>query len=134
MTTAVRPAGITALSLFFVFGALMSGLAAGMLRFPGSFLEPLWRLNPHAHKGFASLGIWAVLLMSVVCFACAAAAVGLSRCRRWGLWTAVTILSINLMGDTANAAITRDSRTLIGLPIGAIMIFYLLRKRPIFTR
>jgi len=36
-----RPIGIIALSLFFVFGSVMSGLAAVMLLSPGSVLEPL---------------------------------------------------------------------------------------------
>jgi len=48
MTHPSRPSGITALSTFFLFGTVISGLAAVMLLFPGSVLEPLWRLNPHA--------------------------------------------------------------------------------------
>src|SRR5437764_13339981 len=109
-----RPAGITAVAVFFTFGTLMSGLAAIMLLFPGSALEPLWRLNPRAKDGFAALGVWAVLLMALVCAACGTAAVGLWRCKRWGYWTALAILSINLMGDTLNAAVLRDWRTIIG--------------------
>ncbi len=127
-----RPVGITALSLFFVFGALMSGLTFLMLLFPGSVLEPLWRLNPRAHEGFAAMGPWAVLLMLVVCLACAVAAVGVWRCTRWGFWTALAILSMNLAGDTTNALITGDKRTLIGLPIGGFIIWYLLRQRRLF--
>ncbi len=45
MTHASRPPGITALSFFFLFGTVMSGLASLTLLFPGSVLEPLWRLN-----------------------------------------------------------------------------------------
>ena len=121
------------MALFFVFGALMSGLAAVMLLFPGSVLEPLWRLNPHAREGFATMGRWAVLLMAVVCTACATAAIGLWRGARWGYWTALAILSANLVGDTVNAFIGRDWRTLIGLPIGGVMIVYLLSQRRMFV-
>jgi len=127
-----RPAGVAGLSLFFVFGTTMSGLAALMLLFPGSAIDLLWRLNPRAHQGFASMGIWAVILMIVVSAACATAALGLWRCKRWGYWTALLILSINLIGDTANALITRDWRTLFGLPIGSAMMVYLLAKRRVF--
>ena len=134
MTYRSRPVGITALSLFFGFGTLMSGLAAVMLLFPGGVLDPIWWLNPHAHKGFATLGSWAVLLMAAVCLACATAALGLWRCTRWGFWAALAILSINLVGDTTNALIAGDWRTLIGLPIGGFMVAYLVRQRRVFDK
>jgi hypothetical protein len=125
--------GVTLLTLFFIFGAVMAGLTAVMLLFPSSLLEPLWRLNPNARVGLAALGGWAVLLMGSVCCACAAAAVGLSRRARWGYITAIVILSVNLLGDTANAVIGHDWRTLIGLPIGGAMIIYLVSRRRIFA-
>lgn len=129
-----RPPGVTALSLFFVFGTTMSGLAAVMLLFPGNVLDSLWRVNPRAHESFAAMGVWAILLMALVCAACLTAAVGLWHCKRWGFWTAIAILCINLVGDVANVAIAHDWRTLIGLPVGAFMIFYLLvRQRHVFT-
>src|SRR5512147_1862275 len=128
-----RPLGITLISLFFVFGSLMSGLAAAMLLFPGSVLESLWRLNPRAHAEFTALGIWAALLMTAVCAACATAAAGLWRGARWGCWTALAILSINLAGDTLNAFLAHDWRTLIGLPVGGVMIAYLWSKRRLFA-
>jgi hypothetical protein len=127
-----RPPGITALALFFVFGTIMSGLTAVMLSFPGSVIEPLWRLNPRAREGFVGMGGWAVVLMLVVCVACATAAVGLWRCSRVGYWTALVVLAINLVGDTANAVVGDDWRTLIGLPIGGLMMAYLVRKRRVF--
>jgi len=129
-----RPPGITALSLFFVFGALMSGLTVFLLLFPGSVLEPAWRLNPRAHEAFAAMGLWAVLLMALVCLVCILAATGLWRCKRWGFWTALGILSVNLAGDTTNALITGDKRTMIGLPIAGVMIWYLIRRRRLFAR
>jgi hypothetical protein len=104
-----------------------------MLLLPGTPLDELWRLNPHAREGFLTPGFPAVLLMCAVCFACAAAALGLWRCRRWGFWTAIGILSINLLGDTINAFLLRDWRTLIGLPIAGQMIGYLLKKQTIFA-
>jgi uncharacterized membrane protein (DUF2068 family) len=130
----IRPLGISAVSVFFIFGAAMSALAAVMLLFPGSPLDSLWRLNPHAHEGFATMGPWAVLLMAAVCVACATAAIGLWRCKRWGLWAAIATLGINLAGDTANAFLAHDRRTLIGLPIGIAMIVYLLACRHVYAR
>ena len=133
MTHPSRPAGITALSFFFLFGTLVSGLAALTLLFPRSVLEPLWRLNPHAREGFATMGLWSALLMGVVCVACGMAALGLRRCKRWGYDVALSILTINLVGDTANAVMAHDWRILVGLPIGGAMIVYLLSKRSAFV-
>lgn len=134
MTHLDRPAGVAALSLFFVFGALTSSFAALLLLFHGTALDSAWRLNPKAHEGFAAIGLWAVLLMTAVCAACVAAAFGLWRCPRWGFWTAVAVLSINLAGDLANAFVARDWRTLIGLPVGGSMLAYLVMKRRVLSR
>jgi hypothetical protein len=132
MTHSRRPSGITALSLFFMFGTVMSGLAAIMLLMPGSVLEPLWWLNPHARDGFTAMGLWGVLLMAVVCVACGMTALGLRRCKRWGYRMALSILAINLAGDVANAVIAHYWRTLVGLPIGGAIIVYLLTKKTTF--
>ena len=133
MPSSPRSIGITALSLFFVFGAVMASITALMLLFPRSVLEPFWRLNPRANEGFAAMGVWAVLVMAVVATACATAAVGLWHSARWGYITAVVVLSINLLGDTMNAFIAHDWRTLIGLPIGGAMIIYLVSRRTPFA-
>ncbi|HKW75562.1 MAG TPA: hypothetical protein VJN64_08555 [Terriglobales bacterium] len=128
----VRPIGVSLTSLFFLFGVVASGLSFLMLLFPGTPLDVLWHLNPRARESFLGMGSTAVLLMFAVCAACAVAAVGLWRCRRWGYWTAVSMLAINLIGDTINAFLLQDWRTLIGLPIAGLMIGYLLRQRSIF--
>lgn len=127
-----RSSGIAALALFFAFGTLASGLAGLMLLVRGTCLDVLWELNPRARQGFLAMGNWGVFLMFAVCVACASAALGLWRSRRWGYWTATAILSTNLLGDTINAFLFHDWRTLTGLPIAGFMIGYLLRKREKF--
>lgn len=127
-----RPAGVTAISLFFVFGALMSALAAALLLLPGTALDALWRINPRGHAGFVAMGNQAVLLMAVVCGSCAIVATGLWQRRKFGYWSAGVMLSINLAGDTWNAITYRDWRTLIGLPIAGLMIGYLVSVRKSF--
>lgn len=67
--------------------------------------------------------------MGAVCFACAAAGLGLWRRRPWGYWTAIVVLGIDLLGDAANSLVARDWRTLIGLLIAGVMILYLFGKR-----
>ena len=127
-----RPFGITLLALFFAFGCCAAGLSFVLLLFPGTALDALWRLNPRARAGFVPMGSWALLLMFAVSAACAGAAFGLWKRARWGLWTAVAILTLNLAGDTANAFVGHDYRALIGIPIGGCMIAYLLANRRAF--
>src|SRR3982751_2373946 len=124
-----RPAGITALSIFFLFGALMSFISFVSLLFPGSFLEPMWRLNPRAREGFNSMGVWAVVLMCAVCLACASAAVGLWRGARWGYRLALIILAINLLGDVINVILGTEPRAVVGIPIVIAIFAFLLSRR-----
>jgi hypothetical protein len=128
-SAAARPLGVTLLSAFFLFGTSMALLSLVALSFPGTFLDAGWRLNPEARVGFQSMGDWSRLLMAAAALACFVAAIGLLRLAAWGRWMAVVILIANLLGDTLAAAIRHDPRTLIGIPIGGAMIFYLLSDR-----
>ena len=123
------PVGLTLLTAFFMFGALMAFLAFLGLLFPGRFLESMWRANPQAHVALTKLGGWGVLLMLLVAIACALGAFGLWRRAEWGHRLAVSILALNLIADLGNAVVRGDLRTLVGVPIGGAMIFYLLRPR-----
>src|SRR5256885_3025306 len=126
-----RPVGLALLTAFFVFGALMAFLAFLGLLLAGGFLEPIWRLNPEAHRALTELGAWGMLLMAAVAIACALAAIGLWIQAQWGRRLAVGILAINLLGDVMNAVTRGDLRTLIGIPIGGgqDFFFFLARTR-----
>ena len=133
------PLGIRLLALFFAFGATMSGLTAFLLGAPQILdaLSPLLddrvgRFLDYRLAELQPLGGWAVLLMLAVSASCATACVGLWRRRIRGFWTAVAVLTVNMLGDSANALINHDWRTLIGLPIGAAMIAYLVSRRRFF--
>jgi len=56
------------------------------------------------------------------------AAIGLWRGTVWGTRLALTILSLNIIGDLVNTLLRHDYRALIGLPVGAAMIFFLVRS------
>jgi hypothetical protein len=124
-----RNVGIKLLAVFFAFGASMCLLTIVLLTLPGSPLDSLWRLNPNAHAAFQSLGKVSILLMLIVGSACTFAAIGLARNRFWGRNLALIILAVNLIGDLINTFARHDLWTLIGLPIGGAMIFYLVQAR-----
>lgn len=121
-----RPIGVTLAAAFYAFGFTACAIAVLTLVYSGSVLDGAWRLNPEARAGFRTIGtLPSVLLLSTVATACAAASYGLAKRRRWGRRLAIGILVVNLIGDSANAAVRRDPRTLLGLPIGGAMIVYL---------
>ena len=70
--------------------------------------------------------------MIIVCAACVSAAIGLWRSRDCGWWIVVIVLSANVVGDVLNSAIRHDLRTLIGIPIAAVMLGYLWHNRRVY--
>src|SRR5689334_774696 len=123
----VRTSGVHRwFAAFFAFGATMCALTVGLLLFPGTALDSLWRLNPDARLAFESLGYWSLVLMLTVGTACLFAAIGLWRAKSWGTWLALVILSINMLGDLVNVFVRQDYRGLIGVPVAAAMIFFLV--------
>ena len=129
MLSKSRPLGVSALSIFFGVATLITTIAAVSLLFPNGFLEPIWRLNPRGRAGLGAIGMWAVLLFSMVGFACAVAAIGLWQKRWWGYCTAIAVLSINLLGDLFNVVSGNEPRAVIGIPIAALIIIYLLTPK-----
>ncbi len=120
-----RPHGVTVLSIFFLAGSVICLVAIAGLLLHNSFLEPMWRLNPHARGGFALMGHWAIALLFTVGVSCAAAAVGLWRGRRWGHRVAFVLIAINLIGDFVNVVLGIEPRAIIGVPVALTILLYL---------
>ena len=123
-------AGTALLVIFFAGGALICLLVVLALAFPGGLLDSIWRLKPEAHTQFQQMGSGAsIALMTLVGGACGLAAIGLAQNAEWGRRLAIGVLAVNLIGDSLNALLRHDLKTLVGLPIGGLMIVYLLTKR-----
>ncbi|HKK28448.1 MAG TPA: hypothetical protein VKB18_10225 [Gemmatimonadota bacterium] len=120
------PPGVVALGGFFVVGALMAGAAGTSLLLRGGPLEAMWRINPRAREDLAGLGSWAVVLMLAVAVGCALAAGGLWMGKRWGHRLAVGLIGAELLGGLGALVLRGDLRTLVGLPIAALLLTYLL--------
>jgi hypothetical protein len=127
--TRPRSLGLDALAAFFAFGACASGLSVVTLLWPGGALDAVWRVNPDGHAALQRAGGWAVLLMLVVCGVCTATARGLWARRPWGRTLAIAMLGVNLLSDLGNAVVRGDFRTLIGVPVAALLIAYLVAPR-----
>lgn len=125
----MRPAGLTALSVFFAAGAVLAWTSSVSLAFPGSPLEPLWSVNPHARDVLARFGAWAVVLMALVGAACAASAIGVWIGARWGRWLALGMLGANLIGDVLNGVLGAEPRAIVGVPIAGALLIYLATAR-----
>ena len=125
----IRPRAITALSISFLVGAVLSFISNVSLFLPGSFLEPMWRLNPRAHDSLTRIGLWAVALLFVVSVSCAAAAIGLWNGSRWGHRLAVSLIGLNLLGDVANVLSGIEPRAIVGVPVAIAILVYLTSTR-----
>jgi len=124
-----RPFGIAALSMFFLLGSLISLTAAVSLLLPGSFLQPIWRLNPRGHEGPLRIGFWAMVLLFAASMSCGTAAVGLWRRARWGHILAIVLIGITLLSDLGNSVLRTAPRAIVGVPIALAILLYLMSRR-----
>ena len=129
MRMKTRPFVINVLIILFVIGTAASLIAVISLSFPNSFLEPVWRLNPHAREGFARLSGWSVLLMTIVCIVCLLVAIGLWRGLRSTSQSQANAPIANLVGDVINVIAGAEPRAIIGIPIARFLLILVARRR-----
>lgn len=124
-----RPADITALSLFFLFGALLCAASGIGLLLPGTDLHPFLRMFP----ALAIMGTEAVSWLAFLCIACVVAALGLWRCSYWGFISATLVLLLFLATHFLRALFTNNWLQIpVILVIGALVIWYLRRRAHVF--
>src|SRR5262245_45963260 len=123
--TGSRPRGVSGLSAFFLFGALMSLVTCLALLFPSEWLEPLWRANPGARAWLSMLGPWGVALMFSVSVACALSAAGLWRGAVLGHRLATGLLVVDVLANVIRGFSGAEPGAVIGVPIGAALVAYL---------
>jgi hypothetical protein len=119
--------GLTAMAVFLVFGATMATLAGITLLFPGSFLDPIWRLNPEAGEQLGQLGRGIGVAFLGLGAAMVAAAIGWIKRRFWGWALAVIIIASQVLGDLVNALRGEFLKGAVGVVIAAALLAYLIR-------
>jgi hypothetical protein len=122
--------GVSVVTLFLVFAALMAVFVGTLLLFPGKLLEFLWRFNPEARTAFQSLGWPSSVLLFLVGAVAGGAAVGIRRRRIWGWWVAVLLFAVNACGDAVSLFMMgRAVQGAAGVLISGLFLLYLLQPR-----
>ena len=106
----------------------MATLAGITLLFPGSFLDPIWRLNPEAGEQLRQLGRGIGIAFLGLGAAMVAAAIGWIRRRFWGWALAVIIIASQVLGDLVNALRGEFWKGAVGVVIAGALLIYLLRS------
>jgi hypothetical protein len=120
---------MTAVGVFLVFGACMSGLAGSTLVWQGTLLDRVWVLNPEAYRRLAPLGGTVGPLFLLLSATMVMTAVGWFQRRRWGWALATAIISTQVAGDCINLVRGDFLRGGIGLMIASALLVFLLRPK-----
>ena len=123
-----RSFGLTAMAIFLFFGATVATLAGITLLFPGSFLDPMWQLNPEAGEQLRHLGGWIGIAFLGLGAAMIAAAIGWIKRRFWGWALAVLIITSQVLGDFVNALRGEWLKGAVGAAIAVALLVYLVRR------
>ena len=117
------------MGIFLVFGAVTATLAGTSLRWPRTYLDDMWLLNPPAHRELAPYGPIVGLLFLLLGATLAIAAAGWFKRKAWGWWLAVAVIATQVLGDLLNAFSGRVVEGAIGVTIAGLLLFYLTRPQ-----
>jgi hypothetical protein len=129
MIPLTRPAGVTAMAVFFAASTLISFVSALALLVPETALDGIWRLNPDAHEALIDAGRWGIGILFMASVGCAVAATGLWLRRVWGRRLGIGLMVAAMLGAFGNVFFRGDGESLVGLPIAGILTAYLMSER-----
>jgi hypothetical protein len=128
-----RPAsndfGLIAMGAFLLFGATMATLAGLTLLFPGTILEPVWKLNPAASVELHQLGPAVAIAFLALGAVLVVTAIGWMKRRFWAWALAVVIVASQVLGDLGNAVRGRYLQGAVGALIAGALLIYLLQPK-----
>jgi hypothetical protein len=127
--TASSVRGLTAMAVFFFFGATMAALAGTTLVWPGTRLDRIWALNPRAYREFAPLGRAVGIAFLFLSALRAAAGIGWLRRRLWGWRLAVIVIATQVLGNLVNVFLGRIVEGALGAAIAGVLLLYLMRAK-----
>jgi len=124
-----RSFGLAAMGVFLFFGATMATLAGITLIWPGSALDPMWKLNPEAGEKLRQLGRGIAVPFFGLGLAMVAAGVGWVRRRAWGWGLAVVVVASQVAGDLVSAVRGQLLKGAVGVAIAGALLVYLLQPK-----
>jgi hypothetical protein len=121
-----RPLTPVLLTVFFLFGTVMTALAGASLLMPGA-LNWIWLRKPEEHRLLAALGPLVATGFIGLSVLMALTAYGVWRRRRWGWALAAIIFAVNGLSDLARAVTGSLWEGLLGAAIAALILWWLFR-------
>jgi hypothetical protein len=118
---------MTAMGIFLFVGAVMAFLAGASLAKPGTFLDRMWVLNPHAYDELAPFGRTVGLFFLLLAAALMLAGTGWLKRKRWGWRLAVFIIGTQVMGDVANIFLGHPAHGVVGVAVAGTLLLYITR-------
>jgi hypothetical protein len=127
MTT--KPLGVFFIAIFFALATIILVGVGTALSFPGSRLDAIWSLYPARRTLLMPYRTWLGPDFLALAAAMASASIGCFRKRTWGWWLALTIFTVNGLGDAVQIVLGHYAEGGIGVLVTAMILFYLTRRR-----
>jgi len=121
--------GLITMGAFLLFGATMATLAGITLLFPGTVLDPVWRLNPVASEHLHQLGPVVAIAFIALAVVMLVVAIGWMKRRFWAWALAVVIIASQVVGDLGNAIRGQYLQGAAGVVIAGALLLYLLQPK-----
>jgi hypothetical protein len=121
--------GLIAMGAFLLFGATMATLAGVTLLFPGTILDPMWKLNPVAGEQLHQLGPAVAIAFLALGAVMVVTTIGWMKRRFWAWALAVVIIASQVVGDLGNAIRGQYLQGAVGAVIGGALLIYLLQPK-----
>ena len=121
--------GLIAMGAFLLFAATMATLAGFTLLFPGTILDPVWKLNPVASEQLHQLGPVVAIAFIALAVVMLVVAIGWMKRRFWSWALAVVIIASQVVGALGNAIRGQYLQGAIGVLIAGVLLIYLLQPK-----
>ena len=121
--------GLIAMGAFLLFAATMATLAGITLLFPGTILDPMWKLNLAASEQLHQLGPSVAIAFLALGAVMVVTAIGWMKRRFWAWALAVVIIASQVLGDLGNAIRGQYLQGAVGVLIAGALLLYLLQPK-----
>lgn len=119
--------GTIAVAIFLSVSTVISVLAAITLLIPGSALDKIWAGKQGQYQQLLQHGVIYGCLFLALAMLLFFASYGWLHLYRWGWLLTTAVIGLNVLSDVARAASGSYVEGMVGLVIGGLFLYYLLR-------